>query len=58
MQLPLVPELEALAVEIVVFILLIFALAGLLVEHYYRLKRKWLKERNRTNAGVVPNSSS
>ena len=44
MQLPSIPELVVLAVQAAVFILLVFALAGLVVKEYYRLKGRWLKE--------------
>ena len=43
MQVPSIPELEVLAVQVAVFILLLFALAGLVVKEYYRLKGRWVK---------------
>jgi hypothetical protein len=45
---PPIPELEVLAVNIFLFLMLLFALFGLLVREWYRLKRKWIAERRRT----------
>lgn len=50
MHIPPVPELEVLAVQIFLFLMLIFALAGLLMREWYRLKRKWIEERRKTQA--------
>jgi hypothetical protein len=46
-HIPPIPELEVLAVQIFLFLMLIFALAGLLVREWYRLKRNWIEERRR-----------
>jgi hypothetical protein len=48
-HIPSIPELEVLAVQIFLFCMLIFALAGLLVREWYRLKRKWIEERHKTS---------
>ena len=44
MQIPSIPELEVTAVPIAVFILLLIALAGLVIEALYWLKRKLIAE--------------
>jgi uncharacterized protein YneF (UPF0154 family) len=46
-QAPSIPELEVTAVQLAVFILLIVALAGLIVEAGFWLKRKWIEEREK-----------
>lgn len=48
MHIPQIPELEVLAVQIFLFLMLLIALAGLLVREWYRLKRKWIEERRKT----------
>jgi hypothetical protein len=56
-RIPSIPELEVLAVQIFLFLMLIFALAGLLVREFYRLKRKWIAERRKTEAAILPLAS-
>ncbi len=58
MQFPSIPELEAHAAQTAAFILLLFAVLELIVMAYYRLKRKWIKERSKTTAGVIPSAPS
>jgi hypothetical protein len=49
-HIPPIPELEVLAVQIFLFIMLLLALAGLIMREYYRLKRKLIAERRKTDA--------
>lgn len=53
MQFPSIPELEVSAVQIAVFILLIIALAGMIVEAGFWLRRKWIAERAKASAEEI-----
>jgi hypothetical protein len=49
-QISSIPELEVKAVQLAVFILLLIALAGLIIEAGFWLERKWMDEHTRTHA--------
>lgn len=55
-HIPSVPELEVKAVQIAVFILLLIALAGLIIEAGFWLERKWIDERARIHANAIMGS--